>query len=74
MELLLNWKIEPVDGEVEAEELDESLVVPKAEKGCKVVGVVFRGVDGGKFTLAEDVAVNATGDVGEFSNPRNRLD
>lgn len=57
-------------GDVEAHELDECLIIPEAKECGQVGGVVLRGVDGGKFTLAINVAVNATGNVRQLGNPR----
>ena len=57
-----------VDGEVEAHELDEVLVVGEAELVRQVVAVVFVLLHGRHFAVFEDVAVDARGDGGEFGD------
>ena len=57
-----------VDGEVEAHELDEVLVVGEAELVRQVVAVVFVFLHGRHFAVFEDVAVDARGDGGEFGD------
>lgn len=62
-----------VDGDVETKELDESLVVTEAEKGCEVSRVVFAVVDGREFSITKYVAVYAACNVGEFGNAKEEV-
>jgi hypothetical protein len=59
-----------MDRNVETQKFDESGVVAEAEEGGEVVGIILCWVDTGKFRAAEDVAIDATGNVGQFRNPR----
>lgn len=61
-----------VEGEVEAEEVDEAGVVGLAEHSRKVLGPVFVQVDGGEgTTLAVGLDVDFGGDGGEFGEERD---
>jgi hypothetical protein len=62
-----------VDGDVESEKLNKTFVVTEAEEGREVVGVIFRRIDGWEFALAEDIAVDTTGNVGQFGNPARNI-
>ena len=63
----------PVDGDVETEELNEGLVLAETKEGGEVPRVVLVGVDGRELTLAVDVLVDATSNVGKLGNPATRL-
>jgi hypothetical protein len=59
----------PVDGDVESEQFNKTFVLTEPEEGCKIVRVILCGIDGWKFTLAKDIAVDTTGDVRQLGNP-----
>lgn len=59
-----------MNGDIETKEFDESFVAAETKESSQIVGVIFRGVDGGEFSLTKDIAVNATGNVGQFSNAK----
>ena len=58
-----------MDGDVESEQLNKTFVVTESEEGCQVVRIVLCDIDGWEFTLAEDITVDATSNVGQFGNP-----
>lgn len=62
-----------VDGEVEAHQLDEVLVVAKAKLVGKVERVVLVLLNGGDLAALEDVLVDARGNVGQFGNEVHRV-
>jgi hypothetical protein len=62
-----------VNGDIQAHEFNESLVITKAKERGKIVGVIFGGVDGRELSLTKDVAVNSSRNVGEFGDPRRSL-
>ena len=57
-----------VDGQVQTHELDKVGVVGETELLGEVVGVVLVLLNGGDLAVFVDVAVDAGGDGGEFSN------
>lgn len=59
-----------MDDDVQAEQLDEGLVVAEAKDMCEVPGVVLRGINGCRFAFAVDILVDTAGDVRELCNPR----
>ena len=62
-----------MDGDIQAHEVNEGLVIAKAKQGGKIVGVIFSGVDSGELSLAKDVAVNSSCNIWELSDPRISL-
>lgn len=62
-----------MDGDVESKQLNKTCVITEAEESCEVVGVILCRIDGWEFTLTENVAVNATSNVGQFSNPTRNV-
>lgn len=59
-----------MDGDVETEELNEALVLAKAEESRKVVRVVLVGINSREFALAVDVVEDAAGNVGQLGNAK----
>jgi hypothetical protein len=57
-----------VDGDIEAEQLDEGFVLAEAEKVGKVPGVVLGWVDGWNFALTVDVTEDSSGNSGKFGD------
>ena len=57
-----------MDSDVKAEQFDETMAVGKAKEIREVPRVIFRGVDGWKFTIAKDIVVNTTSNVRQFSD------
>ena len=53
-----------MDCDVEPHQFNKRFVIAETEEGCQIVGVVLCGIDGRKFAFAEDIAINAAGDVG----------
>lgn len=58
-----------MDSQVQAHKFDETLLVTKAKKGGQVIRVILLKVNGGKLAIREDIAVDATSNIGQFSNP-----
>ena len=58
-----------VDGDVEAEKLNECWLIGEAKERCKVVGVVFGRVNCWQLARTKDVAVDASGDVWQLGDP-----
>jgi len=58
-----------VNGDVETEKLDEARVFAKAKESGQVVRVILGGIDRRKLSAAENIAVDATSNVGELSDP-----
>jgi hypothetical protein len=61
-----------VDSDVEAEELNERLVVAVAEERGEVGRVVLAGVDSRDLALAVNVTEDAAGNVRELGNAADR--
>lgn len=59
-----------MDGDVQAKKLNKGFFVSKAQEIGEIPGVIFAGVDGRKLAGAKDIAVDASSDIGEFSNPK----
>jgi hypothetical protein len=57
-----------MDGDIQAHEINEGIVVTKAKQRSKVVGVVFRRVDGRELPLAKDVTIDSSRNIGELSD------
>lgn len=57
-----------MNSDIKTEEFDETLAIGKAEEIREVPRVIFRGVDGRKFTFAKDIPVNTTSDVRKFGD------
>jgi len=62
-----------VDGDIQAHEVNEGLVIAKAKQRGKIVGVIFGRVDGRELSLTKDVAVDSSRNIGEFGDPRSSL-
>jgi hypothetical protein len=62
-----------VDGNVESEELNKAFIVTEAKEGSKIVGVILSDIDGWQFTGAENIAVNATGNVRKLGDPSEQV-
>ena len=62
-----------VDGNVKAEELNESLLVPEAQEIGEVVRIILGVVNGRELSRAEDIAVDSSSNVGKLGNTKNRL-
>ena len=62
-----------VDGNVQSHQLDELLVVAKAEQGSEVGRVVLVGVNGRELAVAVDVSEDSSGNVGELGNEVHRV-
>jgi hypothetical protein len=58
----------PVNGDVEAEQLDEGGIVSEPEKHGQVMAVISCGIDCGYLSLARYVAIDAACNVWQFCN------
>lgn len=58
----------PVNGDVQSQKFNETLVVAKAEERSEIVGVVHLGVNSRQLASAKYIAVDTSGNVGEFRN------
>jgi hypothetical protein len=61
-----------VDGDVEAEKLNEGRLIGEAKERCKVIGVVLGRVDCWQLARTKDVAVDASSDVWQLRDPSDR--
>ena len=59
-----------MDGDIQAHEVNEGLIITEAKQRCKIVGVIFGRVDGRELSLTEDVTVDSSCDIGELGDPK----
>jgi len=62
-----------MDGDIQAHEFNEGLVVAKAKQCGQIVGVILGRVDGRELPLTKDVAINPPRDTRELGNPRRSV-
>lgn len=58
-----------MNGDVQAEQLDERGVIAEAKKCGQVPRVVLVSVDSREFATTVHIAVNATSNIGQLRNP-----
>jgi len=63
----------PVDGDIQAHEFNEGLIIAKAKQRGEIVGVIFGGVNCRELSLSKNVAVDSPCDIGEFGDPKRSL-
>jgi hypothetical protein len=61
-----------VNGDVETHQFHERLVVAESEQGGQVVGIVLGGVNRWEFSLAVNVPVDTSSDVGKLGDTRRK--
>jgi len=57
-----------VNRDVKAEKLNKAFTVSKPKEVCKIPGIILGGINGRELALAENIAVDATSNIGELGN------
>lgn len=57
-----------MDSDIETHEFYKCLVITEAQEVGQIVRVVFSHIDSRKLSLAVEVAVDATGNIGKLGN------
>jgi hypothetical protein len=53
-----------MDGEVQTQKFDKAIVVAESQECGEIMGIILRRVDHWQFTLTENIAVDATSNIG----------